>query len=78
MSQEQFDAIMPYICSDLLSMIVKKTGASENKALSMLYASKLYATLEQEDTKLWQYSTDMLYALFEQEQTTGNIEFPDV
>lgn len=78
MSQEQFDAIMPYIYSDLISMIVKKTGVSENEALSKLYASKLYATLEQEDTKLWQYSTDMLYALFEQEQSTGNIEFPDV
>ena len=36
MSQEQFDAIMPYICSDLLSMIVKKTGASEKQ--SIIYA----------------------------------------
>lgn len=42
------------------------------------YNSKLYATLEQEDTKVWQYSTDMLYLLFEQEEKTGKIEFPDV
>ena len=38
----------------------------------------MYATLEQEDTKVWQYSTDMLYLLFEQEEKTGKIEFPDV
>lgn len=40
--------------------------------------SKLYASLEQEDTKVWQYSTDMLYLLFKQEEKTGKIEFPDV
>jgi hypothetical protein len=38
----------------------------------------LYASLEQEDTKVWQYSTDMLYLLFKQEEKTGKIEFPDV
>lgn len=43
-----------------------------------MYASKLYAALEQEDTKVWQYSTDMLYSLFEQEAQTGTITFPDV
>jgi len=34
----------------------------------MLYSSKLYATLEKEETKAWQYSTQMLYSLFEQEE----------
>ena len=37
-----------------------------------------YASLEQEDTKVWQYSTDMLYLFFKQEEKTGKIEFPDV
>ena len=78
MGQEQFAAIMPYISADLVGMIAKKKNISENDAITKLYNSKLYATLEQEDTKVWQYSTDMLYLLFEQEEKTGKIEFPDV
>lgn len=78
MGQEQFAAIMPYISADLVGMIAQKTGISEPEAITKLYNSKLYAALEQEDTKVWQYSTDMLFSLFEQEERTGKIEFPDV
>ena len=78
MGQVLFTAIMPYISADLVGMIAKKKNISENDAITKLYNSKLYATLEQEDTKVWQYSTDMLYLLFELEEKTGKIEFPDV
>lgn len=78
MGQEQFAAIMPYISADLVGMIAKRKNISESDAITRLYDSKLYAILEQEDTKVWQYSTDMLYSLFEQEEKTGKIEFPDV
>ena len=78
MSQDQFAAMMPYITDDLAAMIAKKQELSELDAISKLYASKLYAMLEREETKLWQYSTDMLYSLFAQEQQTGIIDFPDV
>lgn len=78
MSQEQFAAIMPYISADLIGMIVQRQSVSETVALTKLYNSKLYASLEQEDTKVWQYSTEMLYALFEREEKTGQLIFPDV
>lgn len=78
MEQEQFIAMMPYISSDLVGMIATKNNVTEGEAITKLYASKLYALLEQEDTKLWQYSTEMLYSLFEQEEKTGTIIFPDV
>ncbi len=78
MGQEQFAALMPYISADLVGMIAKNKNISENDAITKLYNSNLYAILEQEDTKVWQYSTDMLYLLFEQEEKTGKIEFPDV
>lgn len=78
MGQEQFAAIMPYISADLVGMIARRKNISESDAITRLYDSKLYAILEQEDTKVWQYSTDMLYSLFEQEEKTGKIEFPDV
>lgn len=78
MTQEQFIAMMPYISSDLVGMIATKNNITEDEAITKLYASKLYGLLEQEDTKLWQYSTEMLYSLFEQEEKTGTIIFPDV
>lgn len=78
MGQEQFIAIMPYISADLVDMISKKMGITENEALDKLYASDLYVALEQENTKVWQYSTHMLYSLFEQEEQTGILTYPDV
>lgn len=78
MGQEQFAAIMPYISADLVDMISKRQEISEEEALSKLYSSKLYSTLENEETKVWQYSTNMLYSLLLQEEKTGSISFPDV
>lgn len=78
MGQEQFAAIMPYISADLVAMIADKQSITDEEAIIKLYASKLYEALENEETKIWQYSTQMLYLLFEQEQKTGTIQFPDV
>ena len=78
MSQEQFAAMMPYISTDLVAMIAEKQNISHEEAIKELYASKLYAALEKEETKVWQYSTQMLYSLFKQEKQTGTILFPDV
>ena len=78
MEQEQFIAMLPYITDDLAFTISQKQNLSEADAVFKLYNSQLYALLEQEETKVWQYSTDMLYSLFSEEQRTGAITFPDV
>lgn len=78
MSTEQFTAIMPYICNDLIKMIIEKQRISGEEAITKLYGSALYAMLEDEETKVWQYSTPMLYTLLEQETATGELQFPDV
>ena len=78
MNKEQFEAMMPPIVENLVAMIADKQNMSEDEAITTLYSSKLYAMLEQEDTKVWHYSTLMLYELLTEEETTGNIEFPDV
>lgn len=78
MNKEQFEAMMPPIVENLVAMIADKQNISEDEAITKLYSSKLYAMLEQEDTKMWHYSTLMLYELLTEEETTGNIEFPDV
>lgn len=78
MSHEKFNAMMPVISADIIYTIIAKQDVTENEAIKLLYSSKLYAALEQEETKIWQYSTPMLYSLLEQEWKTGIIRFPDV
>ena len=78
MERQEFTAIMPFVSADLANMISEKEGLSEDEAVSTLYASELYAQLEREETKLWQYSTPMLYQLYRQEKADGTIQFPDV
>ena len=78
MGQEQFAAMMPYISADFVKMIAEKKGIPEADAIKRLYASKIYAALEDEKTKVLHSSTPMLYELFLQEEQTGAIQFPDV
>lgn len=54
MGQEQFNTIMPGISAELIEMISEKQNISEGEAIKVLYDSKIYAALEQEDTKVWQ------------------------
>ena len=78
MSLEQFHAMMPVISAELVGMIAARRNVTENEAIRLMYASKLYEALEKEETKLWQYSTPMLFSLLEQEWNTGVIRYPDV
>ena len=78
MSKEQFEALIPYISADLIKLIADKENISHDEAILRLYSSKLYELLEDEETKVWHYSSEMLYALLKQEEETGTIVFPDV
>lgn len=74
----QFSVLMPIICADLLKLIIQKENTSHKEAFERLYSSKLYALLEDEETKVWYYSTPMLYSLLLEEEQTGKITFSDV
>ena len=78
MNKEQFEAMMPPIVENLVAMIADKQNISEDEAITKLYSSKLYAMLEQEDMKVWYYSTLTLYEVLVEEEATGKFEFPDV
>ena len=77
MEENQFAAIMPGICAGLADLIAEKKQLDEQSAISALYASMLYTYLEDEESKVWHYSIPMLYQLWEQGETTGNIDFPE-
>ena len=78
MGQEKFILLMSNISAALVAKIGERQKVSDAEALERLYSSKLYSILEQEDTKVWQYSTEMLYSLFEQEIQSGVLKFPDI
>ena len=53
MEQDQFLALMPYISADLVDMLIRRRGITEEEALEKLYRSQLYAALEKEETSLF-------------------------
>ena len=69
---------MPYISGDLVAMIATKQNISNEKAITKLYASNLYETLESEETTVCQFIIPMLYFLFDQEEKKGAVRFPDI
>jgi len=77
MNKEKFQALLPIFVSALIKKIIEQKNISTDEAFSRLYNSKLYILLDDEQTKLWHYSTEKLYHLFEEEMNTGKFELPD-
>lgn len=74
---KEFDGILPVIVSGLAQKIALEQALEEQTVLDVLYNSKLYALLEQEDTGVWQYSVPFLYEKYQEEIDTGTLTFPD-
>ena len=77
MNKERFSALMAMITPDIISKIMVKYGLDEDKAMALFHKSELYKALENEDTKVWQYSSEMIVLLFDREMN-GKLEFPEV
>ena len=78
MNKNQFDVVYPIICSAVIEKMVTELNMSDTEAIAELYSSHLYELLEQEKSKLWQYSTDKLFELFLEEKNSGKINFPQI
>lgn len=77
MNKDRFSALMAMMTSDIISKIMDKYGLDEDKAMALFHKSEVYKALENEDTKVWQYSSEMIVELFDREMN-GNLEFPEV
>ena len=77
MRNEQFEALLPVIAARLAVKIVERQELMQEEAITLLYNSQIYAALENEKTKVWHYSAEKLYILFEEEQSTGKLELPE-
>lgn len=77
MNKDQFSTFMALITPDIISKIMDKYNWDEDKAMALFHKSELYSLLEKEETKIWQYSSEMIVELFDRERN-GNLEFPQV
>ena len=77
MDENKLIGILPMITSALAAKISESENISEDEAISKLYKSKLYNMLENESTKVWQFSVTKLFDLYQEEMATGAIDFPE-
>ena len=72
----EFEAILPLKVEGVVERLIEERKMSLQNALEYLYSSQLYTLLEQEETKMWYYSPQMLVHLLENEKSTGELKLP--
>ena len=72
MTERKFMLIMDLIVTNLSNRIKNYFGISYNEAIERLYNSKLYEMLDDEEKKMWYYSTNDLFIMFLEETNTGS------
>ena len=77
MEKNMFASILPILVGGLVNKIIEETHTDEDVAFKSLYSSKLYELLENEETKVWNFSVPMLFDLYQEEMTTGSFMLPE-
>jgi len=77
MNQTQLPSFLAIIVPRILSQLAETKKITGQEAIKILYNSKLYEALEQEETKLWHLSIETLVSLLDEELSTGKITFPE-
>jgi hypothetical protein len=72
----EFESILPFKVEGIVEQLIEEHKMSLEDALEWLYSSQLYALLECEETKMWNYSPQMLLHLLEEEKKTGALILP--
>lgn len=77
MNNKKFSTIMGLIVPEIIRLITENYPYDEVTAIRKFYRSQVYASLEQEETKLWHFSPLTLYNMFDEEQKNGSFTFPE-
>ena len=77
MEKQKFEAILVLLVPQIVNLITENSSLDEVAAHREFYSSKVYALLEQEDTKLWHLSALTLFNMYEDEKKMGMITFPE-
>ena len=75
--QENLNVVLTFITPGIIQLLMNNRDITAEAASMLLYNSKLYRLLEDEETKLWHLSYPALYDMLEKELTTGVISFPE-
>ena len=76
-NQENLNVVLTFITPGILQQLMDNRKITAEAASILLYNSRLYSLLEDEETKLWHLSYPILYDMLEEELTTGEITFPE-
>ena len=74
---DSISSVIAMITPGILSLLMVNKGVTLEEASDMLYHSQLYASLEDEKTKVWRLGYPLLYDLLDEELTTGKITYPE-
>ena len=74
---ERITTALVFLVPQILELVMKEYSTDAEKATEMLYSSELFKTLEDEKTKLWHLSAHALFEMFQEEQQTGQITYPE-
>ena len=81
MSEGKFSALLSVIVPPVVELIATRKGIPETAATESFYRSTVYARLSDESSdessKLWHYSAETLYAMYDDEVSGRVIEFPE-
>ena len=77
MSEGKFSALLSVIVPPVVELIAERKGITETAATEAFYRSTVYARLSDESSKLWHYSAETLYAMYDDEVSGRTIEFPE-
>jgi hypothetical protein len=77
MTQKQFEVLLMVITPQVIQYIMQNKNLPLDKAATIFYNSQLYKTLEIEESKVWHFSSLLLYELLDEELTTGTIDWPE-
>ncbi len=77
MNNRSYETLLYGITANVVSKIMEMNNWDEDTAIERFTESKLYTFLENEETKVWQYSALMLAQLFNDERS-GRLVFPEV
>lgn len=76
MNDKSFAAVLGIIVPEIVHRILESYSCDEVAATEEFYASKVYALLEQEETKLWHFSPLTLFNMYD-ERNTGCFLIPE-
>ncbi len=77
MTEEKKGAILGVLVPQVIHLITENSSYDEITAATEFYGSDSYALLEQEDTKLWNFSPLTLFHMFSEEKKMGRFEIPE-